>query len=128
MAYEDLIEALSGGGEKVVVMPMSEVKEPDFADPFLRVDAWAPEQTSHIYSSLWARKAKKRFFGLPLSSLKLPVLSLYFNVNVFNMLINTLISMFITIEFCDPQCTFGCATSHAPPSSNALKVSMKVVK
>jgi hypothetical protein len=47
---------------KVVVMPMSEVKEPDFADPFLRVDDWAPEQTSHIYSSLWARKAKKRFF------------------------------------------------------------------
>ena len=31
-------------GMKVVVMPMSEVKEPDFdADPFLRVDEWAPE-------------------------------------------------------------------------------------
>ena len=31
-------------GMKAVVMPMSEVKEPDFdADPFLRVDEWAPE-------------------------------------------------------------------------------------
>lgn len=31
-------------GMKVVIMPMSEVKEPDFdADPFLRVDDWAPE-------------------------------------------------------------------------------------
>jgi len=31
-------------GMKVVVMPVSEVKEPDFdADPFLRVDEWAPE-------------------------------------------------------------------------------------
>jgi hypothetical protein len=31
-------------GMKVVVMPVSEVKEPDFdADPFLRVDEWTPE-------------------------------------------------------------------------------------